>query len=80
MEKDSNESGFNKYMEGADKKLGIIACGLAYNYLKENYNNETIPYPVLKISQYPLPIDMIQRLYDECDEWELWSIYLRLIQ
>ena len=68
MEQDSNESGFNKYFEGTDKKLGIIACGLAYNYLKENYNNETIPYPVLKISQYPLPIAMIQKIYDECDE------------
>ncbi len=66
--KESTESGYNRYFEGTDKKLGIIACGLAYNYLKENYNDTVIPYPVLKISQYPLPVDMIRKIYDECEE------------
>ncbi|HJH60141.1 MAG TPA: thiamine pyrophosphate-dependent enzyme [Bacteroidetes bacterium] len=66
--RESHESGYNRYFEGTDKKLGIIACGLAYNYLKENYNDTVIPYPVLKISQYPLPVDMIRKIYDECEE------------
>ena len=60
--------GFNQYFDGADKSKGIITCGLAYNYLKENFNNEPIPYPVLKICQYPLPVEMIKKIYDECDE------------
>lgn len=68
MENESMTEGFNKYFEGTNKKLGIIACGLAFNYLKENYIGETIPYPVLKIGQYPLPVDMIRGIYDECDE------------
>jgi len=68
MENESMTKGFNQYFEGKDKKLGIIACGLAFNYLKENYVGETIPYPVLKIGQYPLPTEMIRKIYDECDE------------
>jgi indolepyruvate ferredoxin oxidoreductase, alpha subunit len=47
--------------------MGIIACGLAHNYLMENYSDTTIPYPVLKISQYPLPVMQIEKLYEVCD-------------
>ena len=68
MEQESMTRGFNQYFDGADKSKGIITCGLAYNYLKENFNNEPIPYPVLKICQYPLPVEMIKKIYDECDE------------
>ncbi|RLD70042.1 MAG: indolepyruvate ferredoxin oxidoreductase, partial [Bacteroidetes bacterium] len=68
FEIDSEESEFNKYTEGKDKNLGIIACGLALNYLNENYPNNDIPYPVLKIGQYPLPRKMIEKLFSECKE------------
>ncbi|MFA8449201.1 MAG: thiamine pyrophosphate-dependent enzyme [Bacteroidales bacterium] len=61
-------SGFNTYIDGENKKLGIIACGLAYNYLMENYPDRKVPYPVLKVSQYPLPTKLINRMYEECDE------------
>ncbi len=57
---------FNKYIDGKDKSLGIIACGIGYNYLMENYP-EGCPHPVLKITQYPLPLDQVRRLCDECD-------------
>jgi len=40
---------------------------LAYNYLREVYGEEPIPYPVIKISQYPLPMAQIHKLYDMCD-------------
>ena len=33
--------------------LGIIACGIGYNYLKEAFDGEPCPHPVLKLSQYP---------------------------
>lgn len=66
FEKNSEKSPFNRYEDAENKNLGIIATGIAYNYLKEAFDGE-VPYPVVKISQYPLPRKMIARLYDECD-------------
>lgn len=62
----SEESGFNAYTDGPDHSLGIVACGIAWNYLKENYP-DNCPYPVVKISQYPLPEKMLARLAETCD-------------
>jgi indolepyruvate ferredoxin oxidoreductase alpha subunit len=64
----SAESPFNQYTDGSDKSLGVIACGLGYNYLMENYPNGDCPFPVLKVSQYPLPRKMIQKITSECDK------------
>ena len=64
----SEESKYNRYEEGEDKSLGIVACGIAYNYLMEHYPNNSCPFPVVKVSQYPLPENHIQRLNQECDE------------
>ena len=66
--KEAENSGFNKYIDGPNKKLGIIACGISYNYLMENFRDSECPYPVVKISQYPMPEAMINRLYEECEE------------
>lgn len=66
--KASEESGYNKYFDGENKKLGIITTGIAYNYLLENFADGKCPYPVVKITQYPLPYNMLNKLYDECDE------------
>lgn len=65
--KASEESPYNKYTDGPNKKLGIIACGIAYNYLMENYP-EGCEYPVLKIGQYPLPKKQLHQLVESCDE------------
>ena len=65
--KASEESGWNRYFEGKDHSRGIITTGIAYNYLMENFP-QGCPFPVVKITQYPLPVDMINRLYEECDE------------
>lgn len=64
----SEQSTYNKYIDGSDKTLGIIACGIAYNYLMENYQNNNLKHPVLKISQYPIPEKQVSRLLEECDE------------
>ena len=64
----SETSGFNKYIDGPKKNIGIITTGIAYNYLMENFPDGKCPYPVVKVTQYPLPYDMINKLYDECDE------------
>jgi len=68
FETEGEKSGFNQYIDGEDKSLGIIACGLAYNYLIENYAGGKVPYPVLKIGQYPVPSKMVNKLYEDVDE------------
>ena len=54
FEEDAAGSKFNFLRDGKDRSMGIIACGIGYNYLMENYP-DGCPYPVLKISQYPFP-------------------------
>ncbi len=65
--KRAEESKFNLYHEGKDKKLGVVASGIAWNYLNENFDGE-LPYSAVKVSQYPLPKALIAKLVDECDE------------
>ncbi|MCD4736010.1 MAG: indolepyruvate ferredoxin oxidoreductase, partial [Bacteroidales bacterium] len=62
------ESGFNEYIDGEDKNLGIITCGIAYNYLLENFEDFKVPFPVVKIGQYPVPRNHLEKLYEECNE------------
>lgn len=66
LQEASETSPFNKFIDGANKKIGIIANGIAYNYVNEVFNGNC-PYPLIKISQYPLPVKMIQRMFDECE-------------
>lgn len=66
LEENAANSTYNKYVEGKDKKMGIIASGIAYNYVNECFP-AGCPFPVLKISQYPLPKKLVRRMCDECD-------------
>ncbi len=68
FEKESDNSPFNIYTDGPDKSKGIIVCGIGYNYLMENYPDRVVPFPVLKIGQYPLPRKMMEKICNECDE------------
>jgi len=65
---EANKSGYNQLIDGSDKSTGIIACGLAYNYLMENYPDDSLNYPLLKIGQYPIPFDLLNNLYESVDE------------
>jgi indolepyruvate ferredoxin oxidoreductase, alpha subunit len=67
LEQDSELSVYNTYFPGRDKSLGIIACGIAHNYLLENYPDRKCAYPILQISQYPLPFSKVERLVNECE-------------
>ncbi len=67
MEEASEKSPFNSYTEGTDRRLGIIASGVAANYVKECFPGGKCPFPMLKISQYPLPKKSIARLFDSVD-------------
>jgi indolepyruvate ferredoxin oxidoreductase, alpha subunit len=64
---EGTQSGFNEIIDAADKSMGIIACGLAFNYLLENYSDRNIPFPVLKLTQYPMPEELVRKFYDMCD-------------
>ncbi|MCF8302692.1 MAG: indolepyruvate ferredoxin oxidoreductase [Bacteroidales bacterium] len=68
FEEHSEESGWNEYFDGQDKSRGIIASGIAYNYLMENYPDRKVPNPVLKVGQYPLPKNLVEKISKECDE------------
>lgn len=54
------QSAFNRYEAGGG--TGIIACGVAYNYVKEAGASN-----VLKISQYPVPEKQIKKLAASCE-------------
>ena len=67
LESDAANSAYNIYIEGSDRSLGILASGIGYNYVMENFPDGS-PYPVLKISQYPLPKKLVRRLMNECQQ------------
>ncbi len=66
LEADAVSSAFNQYMDGAEKSLGIIASGIGYNYVMECFP-DGCPYPLLKISQYPLPKELVRKLMAACE-------------
>ena len=63
----SEVSPFNSYTDGKDHSLGIICCGIALNYLLENYP-DGCPFPILKIVQYPISSKMIRYLEQQVDK------------
>jgi len=68
FEEEAEKSPFNRYVDGNDKSLGVIVCGIAYNYLFENFQDKGFSYPLLKIGQYPIPRKLVRKIYDECEE------------
>jgi len=68
LEAEAIASKYNKYIDGEDKSLGIIVSGIAYNYVMENFVGKKCPYPILKISQYPIPVELVNKLTGECSE------------
>ncbi len=63
---DSDTSPFNRYIDGNDKSTGIVASGIAYNYVMEAFCGKC-PHPLVKISQYPIPQRLLEQLADNCD-------------
>ena len=66
LEQMAVDSKYNQYVDADNHRLGIIASGIAYNYLMECYP-DGCPFPVLKISQYPIPKKLIRRMTDDCE-------------
>ena len=61
----SEKSPYNK-AESTKAQLGVLACGIAYNYVMEN-EPQKLGVPVLKVSQYPLPEQAIKEFAAQCD-------------
>ena len=59
-------SSYNLFIDGQNRSLGVVACGLAFNYLMENFSDGHCPFPVVKISHYPVPTSLIKQLTDIC--------------
>lgn len=71
LENLSVESEYNVINIPDDNKKyqrGIIACGIAFNYVMEALQDEDEQMPILKVSQYPLPIEQIKRMSELCEE------------
>lgn len=64
LQKASVESKFNRYTKGSKPERGVITTGIAYNYFMENCAEGT-DRSVLKISQYPLPVALIERMVED---------------
>ena len=64
LEEAAETSQFNT-MEKVGGGKGIVACGIAYNYVKEAMGNSA---NILKISQYPLPQKAIKQFAADCAE------------
>lgn len=68
IKEDSEKSVYNYLVDGPNKKFGIIACGIAYNYLMENYPGRDCPHPILKLGQYPLPKSKVEKIFNDCEK------------
>ena len=66
--KQSASGGRNDNDKLPKHSLGIIACGIAYNYIMENYLDRNCPYPILKLGQYPLPYSNVEKIVNECQK------------
>lgn len=63
----SAQNPFTRMESAAEGTTGIIACGIGYNYVKEA-EGENGNFNILKITQYPLPVTLIQNLAKRCKE------------
>ena len=75
LEEDAAKSTYNKLIglmspmgHMGKHLLGVIASGIGYNYVMECLSSlPEASYPILKISQYPLPKKLVRRMMDECE-------------
>ncbi len=65
LRQQSEVSSYNRYLPGGPR--GVVACGIAYNYLMENFP-DGCDRTVLKVSQYPLPLEPLRKMMAECEE------------
>ncbi len=68
LEEESEKSPFNQIVNSNDSsEIGIIAFGIAFNYVMEVIRHYHLNIPVLKISQYPLPEKVLHQFTKRCN-------------
>ncbi len=67
LEEHANSSEFNSLVLSDEKSLGIISCGIASNYLNEHFDGQ-VPYSLLHIGQYPIPVKLVAKLAQHCQQ------------
>jgi indolepyruvate ferredoxin oxidoreductase alpha subunit len=65
LEQLSESSFLNMPFEGTGP-TGVLACGLAFNYVMEVRETHGLDIRVLKIGQYPLPRNQVNELFEAC--------------
>ncbi|MCS7119309.1 MAG: indolepyruvate ferredoxin oxidoreductase subunit alpha [Archaeoglobaceae archaeon] len=56
------------WIEDGDGKIGIVACGLSYSYVKEAINNLKLKIPILKLSSaHPVPRKLVETFSSNLD-------------
>ena len=74
LEEDAENSAYNSLSglqhptPNTQHPLGIIASGIAYNYVMEALGNSDAGLPILKISQYPLPKKLVRKMLKTCEK------------
>ena len=66
LQESSVKSPYNSELRTQNSKLGVLACGIAYNYVMEN-DPASLGIPVLKVSQYPLPEATVRAFAAQCE-------------
>ena len=68
MEQHAGASRWNRlHLARHDRRLGVVATGIAFNYLCEVVGDRDAP-SYLKIGEYPLPAEKLRRLVAHVDE------------
>ncbi len=81
FEREAEGSPFNSFnLEASDYSRGIVTTGLGYNYLREAFGANPIPYPVIKICQYPLPAKALRGLYDKCESLYIFEEGMPIVE
>ena len=65
LEEDSENSWLNRLLPGTGT-IGVLAFGIAFNYVMEVRQSFGLDYPVLKVGHYPLPRKKIEALFSSC--------------
>ncbi|NUM33831.1 MAG: indolepyruvate ferredoxin oxidoreductase [Candidatus Brocadiae bacterium] len=63
----SEASPYNHLEIKENSRLGVIASGIAYNYIMEYCQEKGEELSVLKIGTYPLPVVKIQKLFESVE-------------
>ncbi len=59
--REAETSGNNTYVRGTDPRHAILTCGIGYNYVMEHLAGDKTR-SVLKITQYPLPVALVNQM------------------